>query len=223
LESLLRDIIRLLIGIGPEVLFLVTLSETAFFLGLLIPAEATVLVAAFLADRGVLELEHVLIATLLGAFLGDQLGYAFGRFGGARVASRGGRVGRLWRRHEARASRLFRQRSIVAVTLARFVSFVRTLMPWLAGMSHVPYLRFMVYDALGVLGWGIASIAAGYLAGESWRQVAELAGTTTAIILSGIAVVLFILYIRHRRQPRPPAGEATTPVRAPFERPSDVA
>jgi dephospho-CoA kinase len=182
-DALLHDIIELLVRAGPWIVLVVTAAETAVFLGLLVPAEATVLVAAFMADLGYFDVRHVLAATLAGGFLGDQLGYALGRFGGRRAAARGGRLGRMWRRHEARATLLFRRRSLLSVTLARFVSFVRTLMPWFAGMSGMSYPRFLVYDALGVLGWGVASVTAGYLAGRSWQVLAGVLGTASTVVV----------------------------------------
>ena len=198
MESLLHDIIQWLIAVGPVVVFVVTLAETAFFIGLLIPAEATVLVAAALAEQRLLELDQVVVATLLGAFAGDQIGYALGRFGGARAA-RGGRIGRIWAKYEPRAMAMFSRHSIVAVSLARFISFVRTLMPWLAGMSGMSYRRFIFFDALGVLGWGGLSVAAGYLAGESWRRAADTFGATTAAIVAIALLIAGIVYLRRRR------------------------
>jgi dephospho-CoA kinase len=189
LESLLQDIIQLLLAAGPWIVFVVTAAETALFLGLLLPAEATVLVAAFMAELGYFDLEDVLLATLLGGFIGDQVGYALGRFGGRQAAARVGYVGRMWRRHEARATLLFRRRSILSVTLARFVSFVRTLMPWFAGMSGMSYPRFLLYDTLGVLGWGVGSVAAGYMAGRSWHILAGLLGTVS----TGLVLLLLLL------------------------------
>lgn len=215
MESLLHDIIQWLIAVGPEVVFVVTLAETAFFIGLLIPAEATVLVAAALADQGVLELDQVLAATLLGALAGDQIGYALGRFGGARAAARGGRIGRVWARYEPRAIAMFGRHAMVAVSLARFVSFVRTLMPWFAGMSRVPYGRFLVYDALGVLGWGILSVTAGYLAGASWGRVAEAFGTTAAIVIAAVLLVVVVVVVRRRRAG---ARRAGAPAEVPLDR-----
>ncbi len=200
MEQLLDEIIRFLIAVGPLVVFIVTAVETAFFIGLLVPAEATVLVAAFLASERVFALDDVLLATLAGAFVGDQIGYALGRFGGTRMAARGGRLGRLWQRNEARALAMFRQRTIVAVSLARFVSFVRTLMPWFAGMTRMHWARFVVYDALGVAGWGIASVAAGYIAGESWTVLAGWLGTASAIIVVALGLVAGVLMWRRRRQ-----------------------
>jgi dephospho-CoA kinase len=199
-ESLLQDIIQLLLRLGPFIVFLVTAAETAMFLGLLLPAEATVLVAAFMADLGYFELQDVLIATLLGGFVGDQVGYALGRFGGRSAAARSGFVGRMWRRHEARATLLFSRRSILAVTLARFISFVRTLMPWFAGMSGMSYPRFLFYDTLGVLGWGIGSVAAGYMAGRSWHILAGVLGTaSTLVVLLLVSGAVLVGYRARRR------------------------
>lgn len=202
MDAFLHDIIDLLIRAGPWIVLVVTASETAVFLGLLVPAEATVLVAAFMADIGYFDLEDVLLATLFGAFIGDQTGYVLGRLYGRRAAVRQGRIGRMWRRHEARATILFRQRSILAVTLARFISFVRTLMPWFAGMSGMSYPRFLAYDILGILGWGIGSVAAGYMAGRSWQALAEVLGTVSTILVILLLVVLGSLAYRARRRTR---------------------
>src|SRR5690606_5620951 len=94
---------------------------------------------------------------------------------------------------------------IVSISGARFVSFVRTLMPWFAGMSRVQYGRFVFFDVLGVAGWGLASIALGYLAGESWHHVAEALGVTSAIIV--IALVVGFAIIARRRVAGRTAGD----------------
>ena len=148
-ETLFQQLLSLLQEAGPWLVLLVTCTETALFIGLLVPAEATVLVASFLAYQGYFDLKHVLAATVGGALLGDQLGYLAGRLGGHRMAVSSGWIGRLWRRHERAAQRLFRRRSILAVSVARFISFVRTLMPWFAGMSRMSYGSYLAYDLLG--------------------------------------------------------------------------
>ena len=73
--------------LDPGSFFVVTCAETAFFVGLLIPAEATILVAAFLAERGHFPVQTVLLATFCGGLLGDQIGYALGKYGGTRLVA----------------------------------------------------------------------------------------------------------------------------------------
>lgn len=198
MDTLLTGIIEYLTAVGPVVVFLVTLVETAFFVGLLVPAEATVLVAAFLAAEGVFTVESVLLATVSGALCGDQLGYVLGRFGGTRFAARGGRIGRLWAGYEPRAESMFRRRTVVAVTLARFVSFVRTLMPWFAGMTRMSWPRFFLFDLFGAVGWGVASVTAGYLAGESWTVLAGWLGGASAVIVFAILITALAIVFRRR-------------------------
>jgi len=202
MDGLLHEIVAHLIRIGPVVVFVVAMVETSAFIGLLVPAEATVLVAAFLAYRGHFEWVEILAASLLGGFLGDQLGYAFGRFGTPQIVGRTRLLGRLRPRDERFASDLFRRHSALAVTIGRFLSFVRTLMPWIAGASRMPYPRFLVYDLLGVTGWATASVALGYLAGESWHIVAGALGTASTVVVAGAIVAAAAIVIRRRAAAR---------------------
>jgi undecaprenyl-diphosphatase len=206
LESLLQEIIGLLIRVGPWIVFAVAAIETAAFVGLLIPAEATVLVAAFLADRGVFPIGEILAATFFGGLLGDQLGFLLGRYGGVRVFHRG-LPGRIWRRYEPAARRLFQRHAALGVTLARFISFIRTLMPWFAGMSEMTYRRFLAYDALGVAGWAAGSVALGVAAGESWKLVASALGTLGALVLALNVIAGVVAAVRHRHRALVEAGE----------------
>jgi membrane-associated protein len=195
---MLADIADLLIALGPWIVFLVVLAETAIFVGLVVPAEATVLLAAFLAFRGVFSVEQILAATFFGGLIGDQIGYALGRFGGRRVVGSAGWAGRTWGRWEAAASVMFQRRAALSVTLARFVGFVRTLMPWFAGMSGMSYGRFLAYDTVGVAGWAAGSVALGYLAGESWRVAANAAGTATAALMALAVLAAAVVWVRRR-------------------------
>lgn len=200
MEIFLQDIVALLLSVGPWVVFVIVAVETAAFVGLLVPAEATVLIAAFLADRGYFEFGDIAAATLGGALVGDQCGYILGRVGGTRMVAPGRRLGRLWTRSEPVATNLFRRHAALSVTLARFLSFIRTLMPWFAGMSRMPYGRFLLFDAFGILGWGLGSIALGYLVGESWHLVASTLGTVSAVVVGGLVVSGLVLLHRKRQR-----------------------
>jgi membrane-associated protein len=201
-DVLLHDLVPWIVQHGTWVILVVVAAETACFLGLLVPAEAIVLLGGFLASQGHFPVTDVLLATCVGAFAGDNLGYALGRRWGTRVGAHTGVLGRLWRRYERRATTLFRRRSLYAVTLARFISFVRTLMPWFAGMARLPYGRFVIHDLVGVVGWGVASVAAGYLAGASWQIVAGTLGTASAVVIFLILLATAVAALRQRRVAR---------------------
>jgi len=199
LHFALDDLTALLVALGPWLVLAMTFAETAFFVGLLLPAEATVLLAAFLAEEGVFSIQAIALATVAGAFLGDQFGYVLGRTNRLRLGRSTGRAGALRRQYQGAVTDLFRRHSAAAVTVGRFISFVRTLMPWFAGVSRVPYRRFVLYDALGVLGWSAASVTVGFLVGESWHLVAGWLGTVSGAILVILLVGSWLLVRRMRR------------------------
>lgn len=202
MEALLEQLIRLLLTLGPWIVLVTTFVETAFFVGLLIPAEATVIVASVLAVSGEFSLRSVFLATFVGGFLGDQTGYLLGRFAGNRVVAREGLIARLWHKYEPAAAKLFRRHAALSVSMARFISFVRTLMPWFAGMSEMRWGRFAAYDFIGVLGWAAASVAVGFVAGESWRVVAARLGVVSAYIVAAIVLLALLLTMRSKRRER---------------------
>ncbi|HSL70103.1 MAG TPA: dephospho-CoA kinase, partial [Longimicrobiales bacterium] len=200
MDALLEHLSRLLHEVGLWVVLAVTFTETAFFIGLLIPAEATILMAAFFASRGYYSVWLVLAATFIGGLLGDQTGFFLGRYGGSRLVARKGRLAHLWQKHEPRAARLFSKHASLSISLARFISFVRTLMPWFAGMSQMRYGKFLAYDIAGVFGWAGASVAAGYLAGESWEAAAQTFGRATALGVGAVLLAAFLIVrVRRRR------------------------
>jgi dephospho-CoA kinase len=175
-----------------------TFVETAFFVGMLVPAEPVVLLASVLAFGHQFSIGGVIAATFFGALFGDQVGYVIGRKGGDRFISKSPQVMRLWRRYEPITARLFRRQPIISITGARFISFVRTAMPWFAGMSGMKYSKFFRYDLLGVLGWTAASVSVAYAFDESWRAVAAGFGRFSAYVVGGILVLLFLLALKKR-------------------------
>lgn len=163
-------------------LFVLAAAETAFVTGLVVPAGVATAGAAFLAVQGHLPAVPVALSGLAGAATGDTVGFWLGRRYGRGLLEGPGRLRSLARRHEPRVAALFGRHPLYAVSLARTVSFVRTLMPWAAGTSRLTYPAYLAYDALGVVGWGATYLLAGALAGRSWRWVAGALGTGWAVV-----------------------------------------
>jgi membrane protein DedA with SNARE-associated domain len=103
------------------------------------------------------------------------------------------------------------------VFLGRFVAFFRALMPALAGIAHMPYRRFLLFNAAGGLVWGTGAVLLGYLAGNSYKAVERTAGQAAAIAVALIVLLAVLVWrIRRRRVGRrleqnPPAPSNEEP------------
>jgi membrane protein DedA with SNARE-associated domain len=133
------------------------------------------------------------------AVVGDSVGYEVGRVFGPTVLRL-----RLVAKHSARidrARRQLRERGGPAVFLGRFTAFFRAVMPGLAGLSRMSYPKFLAWNALGGLAWGVGFCLVGYFAGASYDKVATLIGRGTAIVVAVIVVgALAWWHFRRRRR-----------------------
>ena len=192
-----------LLTLGPWVVFFMTFAETAFIVGLVLPAEPTIIAACLLSVEGHFGLGSVVAATVAGGALGDTCGFWLGRTGGRRLLEGTGRFGEMVRRHQVRTNGLIERYSVFAVTVGRVISFVRTLMPVIVGSSELSYRRFLVYDLLGVALWATVSILLGVGVAVGWQMVGDVFGVWWPATLAVTALALWGLLarrFRHRRK-----------------------
>lgn len=191
---------------GPWLLFAMAVLETCFVTGLAVPSGLATSVATVLALEGSLSLPSVVAAALTGGFLGDTLGYWIGRITGERIEEGTGRYARLIQARHAEMSRFFGRHPVYSVTVARLVSFVRTVMPMAAGMSGIAYPRYLAYELVGLVGWAALYVGIGVLAQESWEVATRVVGVGGAALFAGAGAFLWIAFQRKRRRKR--AGSA---------------
>jgi membrane-associated protein len=175
--------------------FALVFAEDALFVGFVIPGETAAILGGVDASRGHVALWAIGLGVVAAAVVGDSAGYEVGRAIGPRVL----RVGPL-RRHRDRlagAQELLARRGGWAVFLGRFIAFFRAVMPALAGSARMPYRRFLLFNALGGLVWGVGSVGLGYVAGNSYRAVAHTVGGGAAL-LAAVVVVTGVLLWRLR-------------------------
>jgi membrane protein DedA with SNARE-associated domain len=78
-------------------------------------------------------------------------------------------------------------------------------MPALAGISHMPYRKFLFFNALGGIVWGVTFTTLGFQAGESYHRVEHLAGRGAAIAVAVVVVGLLVAWkIRSHRAEKDP-------------------
>lgn len=184
------------------VVFCLVFAEDALFVGFVIPGETAAVLGGVVASRGQVHLWLMVVLVVLAAITGDSVGYEVGKHFGPRLLKL-----RIFNRHRAqleKAQNFLRQRGGSAVFLGRFTAFFRAVMPALAGTSHMPYRRFLAYNAAGGIAWGIGFVLLGFLAGNSYEAVAKAAGRDIAVVI-GVVVVLALIIWRiraHRSQNR---------------------
>ena len=171
--------------------FVLAFLETAWLQGFFMPTgPVMIFTSALLAEAG-LPWWPVFVAALVGGGLGDSVHFWIGRRLGERVSRAPGRLGRTAERHLPRAQALFESRPAFAVTMARLVSFVRTLTPGLAGATGLPYRVFLPFDIPGLLGWASLYVGIGVVAGENWERVSRMVGAGWLVLFVVVGLVLW--------------------------------
>jgi membrane protein DedA with SNARE-associated domain len=176
-------LIGLFVAYGYWIVFAAILLDNA---GLPIPGELLLLAFGIVAKDGHLDPVLGLVVAATAALAGDSLGYWIGRLGGNRVLARLGQRPRF-RPGEA------------SVVFGRFVIGARVLLAPLAGLTRMPFGRFLVFDSVGCLVWAGAFILIGYASGvrleameQSLRVVSVAAQSLIVAALGAWAITRFV-------------------------------
>ena len=141
------------------ILFLILFCETGLVVTPFLPGDSLLFVAGALAALPGNDLNVHLMAALLvvAAVLGDAVNYTIGRLFGERLFSNPN--SRIFRRSYLDKTHAFYDRhGGKTIILARFVPIVRTFAPFVAGMGHMSYRHFALFNVAGALAW-VCSVA----------------------------------------------------------------
>src|SRR5947209_14681531 len=134
--------------------------------GVPLPGETMLIAASLYAGAGHLNIYVVGVIAFVAAVVGDNVGYAIGRFGGHGLVERYGKYVLLTGERLGRAEAFFERYGGRVVTVARFVSGLRQLNGIIAGTMEMHWLRFLIFNALGAALWVAAWTSLGYVAGD---------------------------------------------------------
>jgi membrane-associated protein len=172
LIHLLTDPHALLTAFGPLAyigLFIVIFAETGLFVGFFLPGDSLLFAAGLFAALQAeprLDLPLVIAICVSAAILGNLTGFLFGRRVGRRLYARPD--SRFFKRqHLVAAERFYEKHGGKTIVIARFMPFIRTFAPIVAGVSHMRTDRFVVYSVVGGVLWGAALPIAGYELGRT--------------------------------------------------------
>jgi len=182
------------------ILFLILFCETGLVVTPFLPGDSLLFVAGALAALPGNDLNVHLMAALLvvAAVLGDAVNYTIGRLFGERLFSNPN--SRIFRRSYLDKTHAFYDRhGGKTIILARFVPIVRTFAPFVAGMGHMSYRHFALFNVAGALAWVLLFSYAGYLFGDLPVVQENLKLLIVAIIVVSVLPGIIEVW-RHRRQ-----------------------
>ena len=144
-------------------MFLVIFSETGLVVAPFFPGDSMIFVAGALANQGSLNLGGVFLLLSTAAVVGDTVNYSIGHFVGPRIFHEESRI--LRKEYLDEAQGFFDRHGSITIIVARFVPFVRTFAPFLAGIGNMSYRRFVIYNVVGGVAWVAIFILGGYFFG----------------------------------------------------------
>ena len=170
--------------------------ETSTFLGLVLPGEVSIALGGVVAGQGVIRLGVLVPLVWVAVIAGDVTAYWLGRrLGRDFILLRGPRFGMTPSRLEW-AERYFDEHGGKTILVGRFLSIIRTLAPFLAGASKMPFKRFLFFDALGAALWVTTFSLLGWVFWQSLDRALELAGWGKLAIMVAVALVLSAVVLK---------------------------
>jgi membrane protein DedA with SNARE-associated domain len=173
--------------------------------GVPVPGEVMLIAAAVFAGTGNMNIAVVFLVAVLGAIIGDNIGFAVGHFGGRPLAERFGRYIFLTPQRLDRAEVFFNTHGGKVVTVARFIEGLRQINGLLAGIAGMHWLKFLGYNALGAVLWVGTWAGLGYLAGENIVEIYAGFERYKWYVIGALAVVVAIVITHRVRRRRAPA------------------
>lgn len=168
-------------------------------MGIPSPGETALVAAAVLASQGKLQIWLVIVIGAASAIVGDNIGYLLGRKVGREVLAARGPFHTYRARALQAGDRFFKRYGGFTVFLGRWIALIRVATAWLAGINHMHFPVFFVWNALGGITWAITFGLVGYYGGHAAAHVLGQVGIGGAIVL-GLMLVGTLVYFKARER-----------------------
>ena len=172
-------------------------------MGLPSPGETALILAAVLASQGKLNIWLVIVIAAGSAIAGDNAGYFLGRHFGREVLTAHGPFHARRARIVMLGDRFFQKHGSKTVFIGRWIALLRFAVAWLAGINHMRFRVFFVWNATSGIIWACSYGLAGYYGGNAAAHVFARVGVVAAVVL-GVLIVAAIIFakVRERRLER---------------------
>src|SRR6516165_6638110 len=173
--------------------------------GIPVPGETVLIAGAVYAGSGRMNIVAVGLVGFIAAVLGDNIGYAIGRFGGHAVVLRWGKYVGMTAERLDKAQDFFNRHGGKIITVARFIEGLRQANGIIAGIIEMRWLKFVAFNALGAALWVGTWVTIGYFAGQHIATIYHYITQYSYYLLIVLAVA-FVGYVVYRLRKREKAG-----------------
>lgn len=177
------------------IVFLVIFCETGLVVTPVLPGDSLLFALGALAALGALHIEALLILLCVAAIAGDTVNYAIGHYIGPKVFhyedSRFFKKKYLIKTHE-----FYERHGGKTIIIARFMPFIRTFAPFVAGVGAMTYSRFILYNIIGGVSWVSLFLLSGYFFGN----IPKVKSNFTFVIMAIIIISVMPGFIAYARQ-----------------------
>jgi membrane-associated protein len=171
--------------------------ETALLVGFFLPGDSLLFSAGLVAAvRNDVNIVILVLTVFLAAFIGDQVGYVLGRKIGRPYFQR--RNSKRMQKMLLKSERFYEKYGWWSVVIARYIPWVRTFVPPIAGTVKMNYYKFLSANALGAFLWGVGITLAGFYSGSiSW--VKDISYALAIFFISASLISALLNYLREKR------------------------
>lgn len=195
------DIKEVIVSFGLIVVFAMIFAESGLFFAFFFPGDSLLFTAGLLASQGVFSVWWLVLGSTVAAILGVNVGYHFGKVFGPKLFNREESFF-FHKKNIQRAEDFYKKYGAFTIIIARFTPFVRTFAPIFAGIGHMNYRVFMIYNVVGALLWIFSISFAGYFLGQTVPNIDRyilpiIAGIIVLSILPAI-IKVWREYLKNR-------------------------
>ncbi|CAN5231805.1 hypothetical protein BH11ACT4_BH11ACT4_11900 [soil metagenome] len=176
---------------------LIVFAETGLLIGFVLPGDTLLIISGVLTFTGVMQIDiwWVCLAIGVAAFLGGEVGYLIGHKGGPRLFERK-ESGFFSVANVKRTNAFFEKYGVWAIVIARFVPIVRTFAPVAAGVGHMNYRKYSLFNLVGAMIWGAGVTYVGFLLGYI-PPVKDFVVQYIDLILLGAVLIAVVPTVYH--------------------------
>lgn len=164
-ELLHGDLAGVIQAIGLIGVYTIVFVESGLLIGFFLPGDSLLFTAGFLASQGFFDITLLTVGSFIAAVTGDSVGYWIGHKYGRKLFQKEDSM-LFHKDHLRKAEAFYEKHGGKTIILARFMPFIRTFAPVVAGIGQMKYSTFLSYNVIGGLLWAVGITLAGYFFGN---------------------------------------------------------